>query len=107
MLRLAGGRVESLWDEVLPGEVKELPEDLAALDVLLSEPVLLEPIVSAWQREALRSWSPDDLDGHVRAVDGDQAAHRLGVPDVDAGGVGLDSSAAVLSDRTGGARPGR
>ena len=58
MLRLAGGQVESLWDEVLPGEVKELPEDLAALDVLLSDPVLLEPIVSAWQREALTHGRP-------------------------------------------------
>ena len=38
MLRLAGGQVESLWDEVLPVEVRELPEDLAALDVLLSDP---------------------------------------------------------------------
>src|ERR1700729_380226 len=54
-----------------------------------------------------RSWSPDDLDGHVRADDGDQAAHWLGVRDVDAGGIGLDSSAAVLSDRVGGAGPGR
>jgi transposase, IS5 family len=58
MVRLGGGQVESLWDEVLPGEVKELPEDLAALDVLLSEPVLLEPIVSAWQREALARGRP-------------------------------------------------
>ena len=49
---LAGGQVESLWDEVLPGEVKELPEDVASLDVLLSDPVLLEPIVSGWQRDA-------------------------------------------------------
>jgi len=37
MLRLSGGQVESLWDEVLPGEVRELPEDLAALDVLLRD----------------------------------------------------------------------
>jgi transposase, IS5 family len=58
MLRLAGGQVESLWDEVLPGEVKELPEDLAALDVLLSDPVLLEPIVSTWRREALAHGRP-------------------------------------------------
>ncbi len=107
MLLLAGGQVESLWDEVLPGEVKELPEDFAALDVLLSEPVLLEPIVSALAARSARSWSPDDLDGHVRAVDGDQAAHRLGVRDVDARGIGFDSSAAVLSDRAGGAGPGR
>ena len=29
MLRLVGGQVESLWDEVLPIEVRELPDDLA------------------------------------------------------------------------------
>ncbi|HTB50092.1 MAG TPA: transposase [Solirubrobacteraceae bacterium] len=58
MLRLAGGQVESLWDEVLPGEVRALPEGLAALDVLLSDPVLLEPIVSVWQREALTYGRP-------------------------------------------------
>ena len=50
MLRLAGGQVESLWDEVLPGEVRELPEDLAALDFLMSDAGLLEPISSAWSR---------------------------------------------------------
>ncbi len=32
MLRLSAGQVESLWDEVLPGEVRKLPEDLEALD---------------------------------------------------------------------------
>ncbi|HUJ83748.1 MAG TPA: transposase [Candidatus Acidoferrales bacterium] len=58
MLRLVGGQVESLWDEVLPGEVKELPEDLAALDVLLRDPVLLEPIASAWRREAVARGRP-------------------------------------------------
>ena len=58
MLRLAGGQVESLWDEVLPGEVRELPEDLAALDVLLRDPALLDPIGSAWQREALTLGRP-------------------------------------------------
>jgi transposase, IS5 family len=58
MLRLAGGQVESLWDEVLPGEVRELPEDLAGLDVLLSDPRLLEPIASVWRREALAHGRP-------------------------------------------------
>ena len=29
MLTLRGGQVESLWDEVLPVEARELPEDLA------------------------------------------------------------------------------
>ena len=58
MLRLAGGQVESLWDEVLPCEVRALPGDLAGLDVLLSDAALLEPIVSAWQREALAHGRP-------------------------------------------------
>jgi hypothetical protein len=46
MLRLSGGQVESLWDEVLPGEVRELPADLAALDVLLGDAVLTQPIAA-------------------------------------------------------------
>src|ERR1039458_2731498 len=46
MLTLAAGQVESLWDEVLPGEVRELPEDLAALDVLSGDPGLRAR--SAW-----------------------------------------------------------
>jgi hypothetical protein len=37
MLRPSDGQVESLWDEVLPGEVRELPQDLATLDALLRE----------------------------------------------------------------------
>jgi hypothetical protein len=44
MLRLAGGQVEVLFDELLPVEVRELPEDLAVLDRLLVDPRLLAPI---------------------------------------------------------------
>ena len=44
MLRLSAGQVESLWDEVLPVEVRELPEDLARIDALLSDPGLLAPV---------------------------------------------------------------
>ncbi len=51
MLTLLAPQPESLWDESLPLEVKELPEDLAALDRLLSEPQLLWPLVERWQRE--------------------------------------------------------
>jgi transposase, IS5 family len=51
MLTLLAPQPESLWDEALPVEVKELPEDLAALDVLLAEPELLWPLVERWQRE--------------------------------------------------------
>jgi len=55
MLRLVAAQAESLWDEALPIEVRELPADLAALDVLLSDPVLMTPFAAHWQREALLS----------------------------------------------------
>jgi transposase, IS5 family len=51
MLTLLAPQPESLWDESLPVEVKELPGDLAALDVLLSDPELLWPLVERWQQE--------------------------------------------------------
>jgi transposase, IS5 family len=51
VLTLLADQPECLWDDALPVAVKELPEDLAALDVLLSDPELLWPIVERWQRE--------------------------------------------------------
>jgi IS5 family transposase len=51
MLTLLAEQPECLWDEALPVEVKELPEDLAALDVLLADHELLWPIVERWQQE--------------------------------------------------------
>jgi hypothetical protein len=53
------------------------------------------------------SWSPDDLDADLCAVDGHKAPHRLGLRDADAGGLGLAASAEVLPDRAGGAGAGR
>lgn len=55
MLRLVAAQAETLWDEALPIEVRELPQDLAALDGLLCDPVLLAPFVGHWEREALVS----------------------------------------------------
>jgi hypothetical protein len=52
MLRLAGEQVESLLDELLPVEVRELPAELAALDRLLADPRLLAPIEQAWEQTA-------------------------------------------------------
>jgi IS5 family transposase len=52
MLRLAGEQVESLFDEALPMEVRELPDDLARLDVLLGDPVLLAPVAERWGTSA-------------------------------------------------------
>jgi hypothetical protein len=48
MLTLVGEQVESLWDEVLPAEIRELPDDLAKLDRLLADSLLLFPIAQAW-----------------------------------------------------------
>lgn len=52
MLRLEGVQAECLFDEVLPEEVRELPDDLARLDELLADPALLAPIEGHWRREA-------------------------------------------------------
>lgn len=53
MLRLQGGQVETLWDEVLPEKLRTLPDDLARIDQLLRDEALLVPIVAHWEREAL------------------------------------------------------
>jgi transposase, IS5 family len=58
MLRLVGGQVESLFDEALPVEVRELPADLAGLDELLGDPALLAPIEAAWERSAREHGRP-------------------------------------------------
>jgi IS5 family transposase len=51
MLTLLAEQSECLWDESLPVEVRELPDDLAALDALLSDHELLWPLVERWRRE--------------------------------------------------------
>ena len=48
-------QAETLWDEALPIEVRELADDLAALDGLLCDRALLAPFVEHWEREALLS----------------------------------------------------
>jgi IS5 family transposase len=51
MLTLLADQPECLWDDALPIEVRQLPEDLAALDLLLSDPEVLWPLVERWRRE--------------------------------------------------------
>ncbi len=41
---------ESLWDEILPAEVKALPDVLQTLDQLLGDQALLAPIAVRWER---------------------------------------------------------
>lgn len=57
MLTLCAPQMESLWDEVLPIEVRELPEDLARLDRVLSDGLLL-PIAQAWEASARQRGRP-------------------------------------------------
>lgn len=52
MLRLYAPPAQTLWDELLPIETQELPEDLAEIDALLADPALVAPIAAHWQREA-------------------------------------------------------
>ena len=55
-MRLVAAQAETLWDEALPIEVRELADDLAALDGLLCDRALLAPFVEHWERvEALLS----------------------------------------------------
>ena len=55
MLTLWAGQPESLWDDALAVEVRELPDDLAALDGLLADPGLLAVIVEHWRREVVQT----------------------------------------------------
>lgn len=55
MLTLRAEQSESLWDVVLPVGVRELPEDLARIDVLLAQEELLWPIVERWRSEFERT----------------------------------------------------
>jgi IS5 family transposase len=57
MLTLCAQQMESLWDEVLPVKVRELPEDLARLDLVLSDG-LLWPIAQAWEQTARERGRP-------------------------------------------------
>jgi len=57
MLTLTAPQLECLWDDALPVEVKELPEDLAALDGLLGDPEVLWPLVERWRHEFQQTWA--------------------------------------------------
>jgi len=114
VLTLLAGQAESLWDETLPIEVKELPEDLAALDGFLCDPGLLAPIVEHWRREVadtgrlvLTEGRPTiAMETFVRLMV-TQDALPVGISGSGRGGLGLDSSAAVLPHRVVRAGPGR
>jgi transposase, IS5 family len=53
VLTLWAPQAESLWDESLPVEVKELPADLAELDRVLSDPELMMVVLERWRQEVV------------------------------------------------------
>jgi IS5 family transposase len=55
VLTLWAAQVESLWDELLPVEVRELPADLAELDRVLSDPELMMVLVERWRQEVVET----------------------------------------------------
>jgi transposase, IS5 family len=69
MLRLVGPQVECLFDLGLAVEVPVLPADLAAIDALLDDSVLLEPVVAAWEAGSLEHGRPSiPIDRYVRLM---------------------------------------
>ena len=79
MLTLSASRWSRCGTRCCRSEVRELPDDLARLDRVLADPALLGPIAAAWERSARERGAAVDRDRDVRAVDGGQAAHRLGL----------------------------
>jgi transposase, IS5 family len=55
VLTLWAPQAESLWDEGLPVEVRELPADLAALDRVLSDPELMMVMLERWRQEVVET----------------------------------------------------
>ena len=55
MLTLWAPQAESLWDESLPVEVRELPADLAELDRVLSDPELMMVLLERWRQEVVET----------------------------------------------------
>jgi IS5 family transposase len=55
VLTLWAGQPESLWDETLPIEVRELPDDLAELDRVLADPELMMVLLERWRQEVVET----------------------------------------------------
>jgi IS5 family transposase len=85
-------QAESLWDESLPLEVKELPGDLTEPDRVLGDQEVMMVLLECWRQEVVdtgRAVLTDDRDGDLCQVDGAQGQVSVGVP--GAGGGGSDS----------------
>src|SRR5450631_1730560 len=65
VLTLVAEQPECLWDEALPIELGELPDDLAALDRLLADRAMLGPIVERFRREVIEERRAVLTDGRL------------------------------------------
>src|SRR5512133_4258626 len=95
MFRTVGDQ-PTLWEAILPEELRRLPEELARVDVLLDDPVFFAPFVPFFDPRMGRPSTP--METYLRLMFL-KFRYRLGVRVVVPGGVGLDHLAAVLPDR--------
>lgn len=95
MLRLRGDPVDHLFDAVLADELKVLPDDLAALDVLLDSPDLTETLSAHWRR--LGADDKRDLLGRGRPTIAMDTYLRMMVVK-HRGGYGYETLVAAVSD---------
>ena len=96
MLRLEAAGAESLWDELLPEEVKVAARGLGGGWTSCSGTLRCG---DRSQRIGARgagggalgrfAWAPDDPDADLRAADGPKAPLRVGLPHAGGGGFGL------------------
>src|SRR6187397_977125 len=86
----------TLWEAILPDELRRLPVELARVDALLDDPVFFAPFVPFFDPG---DGSAVDADGNLSTVDVFEVSLPSGVRVVVPGGVGLDHLAAFLPDR--------
>ena len=63
MLTLWAPQVESLWDEALPIEVKDLAANLAELDRMRCDPGLMMVLLERWRHEVVETGRSVLVDG--------------------------------------------
>src|SRR5215217_3528864 len=85
----------TLWEAILPEELRRLPVELARVDALLDDPVFFAPFVSFFDPGMGRPSTP--METYLRLMFEVPLPPRVRV--VVPGGVGLDHLAAVLPDR--------
>ena len=66
----------TLWEAILPDELRQLPTELARIDVLLDDPVFFAPFVPVLRPT---DGAAVDADGDLPAVDVPQVPIPVGV----------------------------